>query len=233
MRARAYLAAAALAAALLQPVPSPAQETRTYPLQSAEGLVLKRVTAAPAEVNGRQALRVEIADDAQPARPGDQATFAVVPVPFRNGVVEVELLSRLNGKGPPDARAFAGLAYRVSREADRFEAVYLRPMNGRALNPPPPRNARAVQYFAYPDWTFDRLRRDYPDGRYESGADIEPNRWATLRIEVEEGEARAFVDGAPVLTIREPKGAPGPGAVGLWVDVGTEAFFRNLRVTAR
>jgi hypothetical protein len=31
---------------------------------------------------------------------------------------------------------------------------------------------RAIQYFAYPDWKFDRLRKEYSDGRYESGTDI-------------------------------------------------------------
>jgi hypothetical protein len=36
-------------------------------------------------------------------------------------------LSRLNGKGPADARAFAGIAYRVTADGDQFEAVYLRP----------------------------------------------------------------------------------------------------------
>jgi hypothetical protein len=30
-----------------------------------------------------------------------------------------------------------------------------------------PRDQRAVQYFAYPDSKFDRLRQEFPDGRYE------------------------------------------------------------------
>ena len=37
----------------------------------------------------------------------------------------------------------------------------------------------AVQYFAYPDWKFDRLREEFPDGRYEAGADIGPDEWIT------------------------------------------------------
>ena len=35
------------------------------------------------------------------------------------------------------------------------------------------------------------------------------------------------------LVVREPKVAPTTGAVGLWVDIGTEAYFSNLRATQR
>jgi hypothetical protein len=42
------------------------------------------------------------------------------------------------------------------------------------LHPPSPRDQRAIQYFAYPDWKLDRLREQYPDGNYEAGADIGP-----------------------------------------------------------
>jgi hypothetical protein len=92
-------------------------------------------------------------------------TFVILPITFINGTIEVDILSRLNGKGPADARAFAGLAYRIIDGGDHFEAVYLRPLNGRKTNPSNPRDQRAIQYFAYPDWPFDRLREMYPDGR--------------------------------------------------------------------
>ena len=75
-------------------------------------------------------------------------------------------------KAPRDARAFIGLALRTDADRRSFESVYFRPTNGRMLNPGAPRDKRAIRYFAYPDWKFDRLRRDFPDGRYESGADI-------------------------------------------------------------
>jgi hypothetical protein len=44
-----------------------------------------------------------------------------------------------------------------------------------AGSPPEPR--RRLQYFAYPDWKFDRPREAHPDGRYETGADIAPDEW--------------------------------------------------------
>jgi hypothetical protein len=42
------------------------------------------------------------------------------------------------------------------------------------VQPTEPSGQRAVQYFAYPDWKFDRLREEFPDGRFEAGADIAP-----------------------------------------------------------
>src|SRR5688572_13559481 len=88
-----------------------------------------RVTATPSEAGGRRALRVELTDEVTfNGSPGvdyvDQPTFVVLPVPFTSGTIEVDVLSRLNGKGPDDARAFAGLAYRITQNADHFESIY-------------------------------------------------------------------------------------------------------------
>lgn len=41
-----------------------------------------------------------------------------------------------------------------------------------------------------------------------------------------------YVDGIKVLTIRELKHGPAArGNVGLYVDIGTDGFFRNLRIS--
>jgi hypothetical protein len=134
-----------------------------------EGSDVRSVTAVPAEVSGRRALRVELTDAVTlHGKPGvdyvDMPTFLIIPASFENGTIEVDILSRLNGKGPADARAFAGIAYRITDGGDRFEAVYLRPLNGWKTNPPSPRDQRAVQYFAYPDWKFDRLAKTSQTG---------------------------------------------------------------------
>jgi hypothetical protein len=50
------------------------------------------------------------------------------------------------------------------------------PLNGRKTNPPSPRDQRAIQYFAYPNWKFDRLREQYPDGGLRSGRGHRPRR---------------------------------------------------------
>ena len=201
-----------------------------------DGATLRSVTATPTTHENRPALRVELTDDVTfNGQPGvdyvDQPTFVIVPATFRTGRLEVDICSRLNGKGPADARAFAGLAYHLTDNGDHFEAIYLRPLNGRLLNPPPPRHARAVQYFAYPDWPFDRLRDVYPDGRYEAGANIEPDHWIHLAIIVEDHQVTAAVDGVTVLVIDEPRGVTQTGDIGLFVDIGTQADFANLTIT--
>jgi len=201
------------------------------------GATLNKVTAEPTEYKGRKALKVELTEAATRGQPGidfrDMPTFVLIPTTFKNGTIEVDVLGRLNGKGPPDARAFVGLAYRVTGSGERFESVYLRPLNGRKANPPPPRDKRAIQYYAYPDWKFDRLRKEYPDGRFESGADINADEWISLKIEVDDGRLRVPINGREELALSEVKAAPVAGGIGLWVDIGTAGYFANLRVTTR
>jgi len=79
-----------------------------------------------------------------------------------------------------------------------------------------------VQYFAYPEWTYERLREEYPDGRYESGADIGPDEWIRLRIEVQDRSLRVLVDGSQILDLTETKAQTGSGSVGLFVDIGDQ-----------
>ena len=160
-------------------------------------------------------------------------TFVIIPASFTNGTIEVDILSRLNGKGPADARAFAGVAYRITADGDRLEAVYLRPLNGQKTNPPSPPDQRAIQYFAYPDWKFDRLRELYPDGDFEAGADIGPDEWITLKLDIDGTRLTATVNGTKTLALSETKAAPAAGAVGLFVDIGSESLFSNLKITPR
>lgn len=200
-----------------------------------ENAVLHAVTARPARVTGRDALRVELLDEiTTDGIPGidyiDRPTFVRIPARFRTGTIEVDVLSRLNGKTTFDARGFAGVAYRIAEDLSTFESVYVRPLNGIRLETQPPRNRRAVQYSAYPDHPFDRLREDFPDGRFEAGADILPDQWIRLRVEVGERDVTVFVDDHRVLSVTEPLGVAHAGDVGLFVDIGSEAFFTDLHV---
>jgi hypothetical protein len=196
------------------------------------------VTAVPAVYKGRKALKVEFTEATNKGPPGvdllfDMPTFVLIPMKFKNGTIEVDILGRLNGKGLPDARAFVGLAYRVVDAEARFESVYLRPLNGRKTNPPSPRDKRAIQYFAYPDWKFDRLRKEYPDGRYESGADIADDEWTKLKLDIDDERVRVSVNGKEELALTDTKAAPEAGGIGLWVGRGTEGYFADLRITPR
>lgn len=201
------------------------------------GAFLSRVTAAPATMARRKSLKVELTEAVSRGRMGvdfgDEPTFVLLPETMRDGTIEVDVLGRLAATAPPEARAFIGLAYRVQGAGESYESVYLRPLNGRRLDPPAPRDRRAVQYYAYPHWKFDRLRQEHPDGSYESGADIAPDEWIRLRLEIDGTRLRAFTNGCEVLTLSETKAVPVAGRIGLWIDIGTEGYFADLRVTRR
>jgi hypothetical protein len=201
-----------------------------YPLQDLpQGAIANKVTAAPAH-HGRPCLRLALDAASRAGKPGedyvDQPSFLLLPDILENGSIEVDLCARLLPDAPDYARGFIGLAYRVQDDMSAYESLYLRPTNGRPHAPPPPRDARAVQYYAYPAHPFDVLRETEP-GRYESGADIALNRWTRFRITFHGADFTAYADGVPVLT-GQGKVPPRPGRVGLWVDIGTEGFFARL-----
>jgi hypothetical protein len=196
---------------------------------------LHSVAAQIAKVDGRDALRVELKPEVAGGVFGvdyaDQPTFVIFPETFRNGRICVQIRSRLGDGAPDYARAFAGIAYRISEDAQGFEAVYVRPTNGRKVKPPVPRDSRAVQYFSYPEWSFERLRNEFPGGGYEAGADIAPDEWMTLSIEFVENRVAASINGEEVIVIEDTLTVPSSGRAGLWVDIGTEAYFSNLLIT--
>ena len=58
--------------------------------------------------------------------------------------------------------------------------------------------------------------------------------WISLKIVVDGAQARLYVNGAeqPALVVNDLKlGSEAQGTIGLWVDVGTRAYFANLKVT--
>ena len=94
------------------------------------------------------------------------------------------------------------------------------------------RRNHAIQYYSYPEYKFDRLRKESPE-KYESYSDMEMNKWITLRIEVKDKQAKLFLDNnqQPSLIVNDLKhGADLSGAIGLWVEVGTEGFFSDVMV---
>jgi hypothetical protein len=188
---------------------------------------------------GRCCLRVGLTPEVRAGEFGvdfaDQPTFVLLPDIIRNGTIEVDLLATLAPDAPDYARAFIGIAYRIRVDNGNsdfcYESVYLRPLNGLRLDPPPPRHQRAVQYYGYPDWKFDRLRDEEPDAGWEHAADIAPGEWTNLRLDINEEHLEARVGGEVVLSIEQAKVSPALGQVGLWVDIGTDGYFANLRIT--
>lgn len=162
----------------------------------------------------------------------DEPTFVRVKnLEFKNGVIEVNVLSRLLPTASPTDRGFIGLAFRINDSNSKFECIYIRPTNGRADDQL--RRNHSIQYFSFPDYKFPRLRKESPE-MYESYADMGLNEWIKLKIVVKGNQAKLFLNNnkQPSLIVNDLKhGADASGAIGFFVDVGTEGYFSNLKVT--
>jgi hypothetical protein len=162
----------------------------------------------------------------------DEPTFVKIKgIDFRNGIIEVKVLSRLLKNAPEFSRGFIGIAFRINDSISKFENIYLRPVNARVDDQV--RRNHSIQYFSYPDYKFDRLRKEAPE-KYESYADMEMNKWITMRIEVKDAQAKLFINGnqQPSLIVNDLKhGANASGAIALWVETGTEGYFKDLKIT--
>jgi len=220
------LAASALLAARPAAAQGPAPGPGEYRLS---GVTLREGT-----YEGQPALEMRMPSSAyqDPTREAlaDRDFMAWLPLDFGNGTIEVEVASDLAPDAPDYARGFVGLAFRIDA-AGRFESVYLRPTNSVADDQV--RRNHSVQYAAYPDWRFDRLRREAPE-RYETYADIATGRWIPMRVVVAGTRMELYLDGGsrPAFVVSDLKLGPDQrGGVGVWLESGTVAHFRNLRVT--
>ena len=147
-------------------------------------------------------------------------------VDFHDGTIEVEMLSRLLPDAPDFARGFIGIAFRISDAA--FESFYIRPTN--AMTDDPIRRAHGCQYFSYPKYTFAYFRENKITA-YEAPISAGLNEWVKLRAEISGSRADFYLNGALTLAVDDMKmGAAARGGVGFFVDIGTEAFYKNLRI---
>jgi hypothetical protein len=149
---------------------------------------------------------------------------------FSNGTIEVMLQSELLPTADATARGFIGLAFRINKDNSRFECIYIRPTNGRADDQV--RRNHSTQYFSYPDYKYDRLLKE-AEGKYESYADIGLNEWIRMKIVVKNAQAKLYLNDnpQPTLIVNDLKlGADNSGAIGLFVDSGTDAYFRDIKV---
>ena len=161
----------------------------------------------------------------------DQPTFVRIHgVDFKNGVIEVNVLSRLLPNAPELSRGFIGVAFRINDSNSKFECIYIRPVNGRASNQL--QRNHSIQYFSYPGYDFERFRKEAP-GEYEAYTDMGLNEWIKLKIVVRGTQPKLFLynNKQPSLIVNDLKhGADLSGAIGLWVDVGTEGYFSDLKI---
>jgi pimeloyl-ACP methyl ester carboxylesterase len=195
--------------------------------------------ASVVRINGKKALKIErdldkLAFDANRLEATvDEPTFARLKgLELQNGIVEFKMLSRIQNPSPfARAQGFIGLAFRIAAGNEAFEAVYLRPRLGRSDNQLS-RN-HTIQYLSYPDYKFEKLRRPEHKGQYESQADVSLDEWITMRYEIKGNSVQLYVNDQKNATfvVREMLGQSRTGGIGLWVDIGTEGYFRDLKIT--
>lgn len=161
----------------------------------------------------------------------DANTFVNVPgIDFHNGTISVEVCGRLLSDAPAHARGFIGLVFRANADTSEFESFYIRPANGRSCTDPI-RRAHGCQYFSFPGYTFSYFREFGIDGFEAPVDDIALGQWTNIRAEIHGKRADFFVNDCRVLTVEDLKhGGAARGSVGLYVDIGTDGFFRNLSI---
>lgn len=208
---------------------------QTFALDSTKGLQPHDVTVEAATYQGRKAVCVmpAAAADAEMIAPKNREGGGIVVLPgtaFHDGTIEVDLAGKPRGGAPADARGFVGVAFRVAADPSRYEAFYIRPTNGRVDDQL--RRNHSAQYISMPDYDWSRLRRAAP-GQYESYVDLVPGEWTKIKVEVSGVKARLYVNDAPqpVLVVNDLKRGDSEGAVALWIGLGTEGYFSNLRIS--
>jgi hypothetical protein len=221
-----------LAASLLMPSGSAGQ---TLALDSTKALQPHGVVIDAVTYQGRKAIQVNsspAADKAWAASPaGTGGGIVVLPgISFHNGAIDVDVSGKPGAGAPGDARGFVGVGFRVAPDLSKYECVYIRPTNGRADDQL--RRNHSTQYTSVPDYEWLRLRTESP-GVYESYVDLVPGEWTHLKIEVNGVKMLLYVNGAlqPTLVVNDLKLGDTTGGIALWIGVGTEAHFANLRIT--
>lgn len=179
-------------------------------------------------LDGKPALRVVKKDKVDQY---DQNTYARAnSLLFHNGTIECRLLSRLLPDAPDFVRGFIGIVFRANETDSEFESFYVRPTNGRGCTDPV-RKAHGCQYFSYPGYTFDYFR-EFGITKYEAPVDLALDEWFTMKAVIEDERAAFYLNGNLALSVENMKhGAGQHGSVGIFVDVGTEAFVSEINVT--
>lgn len=216
----------ALIAVVVMVVPGIAQTASESPSSiDAANLELRNAKVEPVEHLGRKAMRLTAAD------PRGEAPLAVLRgVDFQDGTIEADIAVKITV--PPGVRmpGFTGLAFRVKQDGSGYEIFYVRPKNAQSEDQAM-RN-HALQYCHEPDYDWYKLRREWPF-LYETYAEIAPERWIHMKIDVAGRAARVYLNGSsePSLVVDGLKGANLHGAVALWGYAGEESYFANVRVT--
>jgi len=209
--------------------------SQTFALDSTNGLQPHDVKVEAVTYQGRKSVRVvpAVSAEAELAAAKNAEGGGVVLLQgssFHNGTIEVDVAGKPRTGAVADARGFVGLAFRVSSDGSSYECFYIRPTNGRADDQL--RRNHSTQYISMPDYPWSKLRKESP-GQYESYVDLAPSEWTKIKIEVSDVKGRLYVNDStqPALIVNDLKRGDSQGSVALWIGMGTEAYFANLRLS--
>lgn len=195
---------------------------QAFPLDDTNALVVAGGKAEPVEYLGRKAVRLTTTANSD--------IFAYVAgSAMQDGVVEADVAVKITT--PPGVRmpGFTGIAFRARPDGSHYDMFYLRPRN--ASSDDQAMRNHSVQYVAKPGYDWYPLRRQWP-WIYESWADLKPETWTHVKIEVHGRSARVFLNGSdsPSLVVNGLKGEDLTGGIALWGYPGEESYFSNLRI---
>ncbi len=195
---------------------------RSASLIDPANLELHNAKVDTVEYQGRKAIRPSHRHPIQ-----DAPAYAILRGTDFPGRRPSRPISRSEITTPPGVRMlrFTGLQHSwMKADGSAYEDVYLRPKNALA-NDQAMRN-HALQYSSEPEYGWYRLRREWPF-IYESYAEVAPETWIPMKIEVTGRTARVFLygSGRPALVVDGLKGHDLHGAVALWGYAGEESYF--------
>jgi hypothetical protein len=208
-------------AAAAQTPPAP-QDIR---LTDIKGPVGAGLTIETTEFLGRRAVRLV------KTREGGVDGFVPLPgVRFQDGTIEADVAVKITAAPGARMPGFIGIAVRARPDASSYDMFYVRP--GAATADDQAARNQVAQYCAAPGFSWYPLRRAWP-WVYESHADLRPDGWTHMKIEVAGRGAKLYLNGnpEPTLVVDGMKGLDLRGHVSLFTFVGQDAYFSNIRIT--
>ncbi len=208
-----------------------ASQVQTFPLSGAQDLEARNVKVESTEYKGRKAICITLPVSPAPA-PGPRFTF-LRGVDFADGTIEADVAAKvtlITPAGFSKPPGFIGIAFRSRSDANHYELFYIRPGNSGSTDQA--QRNHSVQYVSMPDFDWSKLRWRWPSV-YEAYADLEPEAWTRMKIEVAGRQAKLYVNSAPrpVLVVDGLKGEDLRGGIGLWAAGGQDSYFSNVRIT--
>ncbi len=199
------------------------------PALNAENLTPCHIGLETVMLDGEEVLRLFKNDRLETP---DIGSFAKVEgLDFHNGTIDVNVRSRvLSEYDGPDRGAYVGITFRIAPNESKFESFYLRPTCGLQMTDDPKRQSYATQYFSFPGYTFFYFR-EFGITQYDRPADIRPNEWIKIHAEISDDHGLFYVNDQLIQDVSHLiHGKYQRGTIGLFVDTGTEAFFKDLKI---